>query len=253
MATPGSTDTRLEILQPEAFSQYLLREKREIAFVLRQLGARRAMISAYYGHAQAFILSTVIDVAPDDKYFYLDLGTDEAAIGEALAQGHLLCAAQLDKVKIQFPLEHIERTQHEGFPALRARLPELLLRLQRREYYRLSAPSLDALNCQIPLRDGRRINAQILDISGGGLAIMAPPEGQELEVGARFENCRLELPEGPPITVSLEVRNMYRMVTRGGREVLRAGCQLIELRTAEANLIQRYILKAERERNHYRV
>lgn len=253
MQKTGSSDNFLEIHEPEAFTQYLLRERREIAFVLKQLGARRAMITAYFGSAQAFILTSVIDVAEDNKSFFLDLGKDEVAINEALKEGRLLCATQLEKVKIQFPLDRIERTTHEGFPALRASTPDLLLRLQRREYYRLSAPSLDSLNCRIPLPDGRKLNAQILDISGGGLAIIAPPDGQDLAVGTLFENCRLELPDYPPITVGLQIRNLFRMTTRSGREILRAGCQLINLRTAEANNIQRYILKAERERNHYRV
>lgn len=252
MAKPGSTESGLEILQPEAFTQYLLRDPREIAFVLRQLGARRAMITAYFGDAQAFILSSVIDVAADNKTFILDLSKDKAAISEAIRVGRLLCATQLDNVKIQFPLERIELTQHEGFPALRSATPDILLRLQRREYYRLNASSLDSLVCQIPMPDGRKLNARILDISGGGLAIIAPPEGQELLVGTLFENCRLELPDSPPIMVSLQIRNIFRTTTRGGREVLRAGCQLMHLRAAEANSIQRYILKAERERNHYR-
>lgn len=256
MPTPGSAsapDTHLEIQQPDAHAQYILRDAREIAYVLRQLGARRAVVTAWYGRAGDFLTTGVIDVAADNRSLILDLGRDEAAIAGALAAGRLLCATQLDKVKIQFPLEHLERCTHEAFPALRTPLPDILLRLQRREYYRLSAPSLDSLACQIPLRDGRKIHARILDISGGGLAIVAPPGGEDLQVGTIFENCRLELPDSPPLTVSLQVRNMFRMSTRGSSEVLRAGCQLVHLRAAEANLIQRYILRTERERNHYRV
>lgn len=253
MVTSGSALPPLEILQTEDFSQYLLREPREIEFVLRQLGARRAMITAYFGSGRDFLLTSVIDLSSDKTQLILDLGKDETIIEQALVQGGLLCATQLEKVKIQFPLEKIERTQHQGFPALRARLPEILLRLQRREYYRLSTPSLDSLNCQITLPDGHKSSVRVLDISGGGLAIVAPPAGEAMEVGSIFEHCSLTLPDTPPISLTLQVRNVFHMSTRGGQKILRAGCQLLGLRAADANLIQRYILKTERERNHYRV
>lgn len=242
----------LELLAADHYSQYLIREAREVAYVLRQVASHRAMITAYFGKAGEFLLTSVLEVSNNNRQLILDLGSDAELIAKALADGKLLCATQIEKVKIQFMLEGIERTEHEGFPALRATLPDLLLRLQRREYYRLAAGNLDSLNCHIPLPGGRTINARVLDISGGGVAIIAPPEGNSLEPDKVFDNCRLDLPDSAPVIVSLHVRNLFRMKTRGGQEVLRVGCQLLNVPPAAANQIQRYILKAERERNQYR-
>jgi c-di-GMP-binding flagellar brake protein YcgR len=252
MALPPGNDRSLELIAADTYAQYLLSEPREIAFVLRQLAAHRAMTTAYFGNTQDFLLTAVIEVSADNRHVFLDLGTDEELIARALADNHLLCATQLEKVKIQFPIKNLERTEYEGFPAMRASLPATLLRLQRREYYRLSTPSIDSLNCQIPLPGGRKINTRVLDISGGGIAIIAPPEGNDLELDKVFDNCRLDLPDSGPVIVSIQIRNLFRIKTRGGQDVLRAGCQLLNLPANAANVIQRYILKAERERNQYR-
>lgn len=252
MSPQTDNDTPIDLLSADSYAQYLLRGPKDVAYVLRQLLSRRAMITAFVGEANDFLPTLVVGVAADNSHVMLDFGPDAALVARAIAEGRIQCVTQLDRVKIQFALEGLERTTFEGHPALRANLPVSLLRLQRREYFRLSLPGADTPNCLIPLEDGRRIQARVLDISGNGIAIIAPPEGTELEVGKRFANCRLELPDTTPVIVSLQIRNIFHTKTRNGQEMLRAGCLLVDLPTNAETQIQRFILKAERERNHYR-
>jgi len=251
MSKTSTPEPRFELLQTDNFGQYLLRERREIAFVLRQLAAKRNMITAYYGERGDFLISSVVAVAKDERNVFLDLGTNEEVIASAMIGGQLLCVTQLEKVKIQFALSSLERTRFEGFSALQAPIPEVLLRLQRREYYRLAAPSSDALICQIPIdiAGKGRVDARVVDISGGGIAVVAPPEGMIFEPDTTYAQCRLLLPEHGPITATLRVRNVFRMTSKSGIEMIRAGCQFIDLSAPMANAVQRYILKAERDRN----
>ncbi|MBK9395689.1 MAG: flagellar brake protein [Uliginosibacterium sp.] len=251
MSKAPKPQPRFELLQADDFSQYLLRDRREIAFVLRQLAAKRGMITAYFGESHEFLISSIVDVSQNERQVFLDLGTQEDAIARALLCKELLCVTQLEKVKIQFALASVERTTHDGFPALLAPVPEVLLRLQRREYYRLTAPSSDALVCQIPAPNAGRgtLDVNIVDISGGGVAVVAPPNGITLEPDATYPKCRLLLPDYGAITVTLKIRNVFRMATPTGFDMIRVGCQFLDLNAATANAVQRYILKAERERN----
>lgn len=251
MSKALSPQPRFELLQADNFGQYLLREKREIAFVLRQLAAKRNMITAYYGERSDFLMTSVVGIGQNDRHIYLDLGVDEEAIATALLTKQLLCVTQLEKVKIQFALSTLERTNYDGFPALLAPMPDILLRLQRREYYRLSAPSSDALICQIPASDAGKpaIEVRVVDISGGGIAVVSPPNGMVFEPDTAYPKCRLMLPDYGSITVTLKIRNVFRMTSPTGIEMIRIGCQFLDLTAAMANAVQRYILKAERERN----
>ena len=74
------------------------------------------------------------------------------------------------------------------------------------------------------------------------------PGTQAFAPGAEFKNCRLQLPDQAPIPVALVVRNLFRITNRQGREMLRIGCQFTGLSAANANLIQRFILRTEQER-----
>ncbi|HEX5127267.1 MAG TPA: flagellar brake protein [Rhodocyclaceae bacterium] len=250
MADNHQPEMKFELLKADDYTQYLLREKREIAFVLKQIIAKRANLTAYFGPSNRFLPTSLIAISEDDQYIFLDVSANEDLNEEALATGHLLCITQLDKVKIQFPLDHIERAQYGRFPTLKTALPDVLLRLQRREYYRLTAPAAHALTCKIPAPDGNdiQVEARVLDISGGGVAVVVPPRGVSFTPEMEFKDCRLDLPDFGPITANLRVRNIFRLTNRNGVDMVRAGCEFFDLSTPVANAIQRYILKVERER-----
>jgi c-di-GMP-binding flagellar brake protein YcgR len=59
--------------------------------------------------------------------------------------------------------------------------------------------------------------------------------------------CSSDLEVGVVIT-TLEVRNVFEITLRNGTRVTRAGCQFANLAGPMLTLIQRYIIKVERER-----
>ena len=245
---------KFELLQADDYSRYLLREKTDILFNLRALMQRRAMLSAFIDASADSFLSAILAITADEQHLILDAASDEAINLRVEAAEKLICVTQLDKIKIQFAATDIERFPHEGHQAFRIALPEVLLRLQRREYYRLTAPSPHNLSCRIPvLVDGENkfvtVEADVVDISGGGLAVTVPPNGVPFEPDMEFADCRLMLPEVGPIATTLRVRNLFRITNRDGSVVLRAGCEFTQLSGNMAATIQRYILKIERERN----
>ena len=134
-----------------------------------------------------------------------------------------------------------------------APVPDSLLRLQRREYYRLATPATHGITCSVVVHgegiDERRVDATVLDISGGGLAVMVPPEGTPFEPDREFHHCRINLPEVGTIETKMRVRSVFRISAANGRPMLRAGCQFVRLPDSQVSMIQRYILRVERDRN----
>jgi c-di-GMP-binding flagellar brake protein YcgR len=250
MPNSHDTENHNELLQADNFSQYILHDSREIAFVLRQLAAKRALVSALFGEiGQDFLLTSILSVAEDNSSVLIDLVRDPAIVSRALSYGRLLCDTQLDKVKVQFPLENLKVTEHEGHPALRASLPDALLRLQRREYFRFSVPVTGDMLCTIPLPDGKTTSVRIIDISGGGIALVVSPDSSLFAPGIVFNECTMTLPgTTTPVKFSLEVRNLFRITLRDERELLRAGCVFTNMPMQVANQIQRFIMRAEQER-----
>ena len=246
-------DTRIELIHADDEAKYVLRDAREILAVLRNLVGARALVSARLAPGNESVLSTLVEVAEDGSSLLLD-GSADALQNQRMERADALdCVTQLDKVRIQFLLRGQRLVEDGGSPGLRAPPPEALLRLQRREFYRLQTPLSHAVTCTLalPQADGSRRNTElrILDISGGGVAIAVPPVGVPFEQGTEFANCLLNLPDGPPIPARLIVRNLFRITNRSGAELLRAGCEFADMPRGAEDAIQRYILKVERERN----
>jgi len=232
----------------------VLRGKTDIVYNLRSLVQKRAMISAFIDASADSFLTAILDVNPDNDTLILDAASSDVINDRVDGTEQLICVTQLDKIKIQFAATRPVRINHEGHTAFRIALPEVLLRLQRREYYRLIASNPHSLSCLIPVSSGGEkrmvsMEATVLDISSGGLAILLPPNEPTLEPETILNDCRLMLPETGPIVTSLRVRNIFRITNRDGSTMLRAGCEFTDLPASMASTIQRYILKAERERN----
>lgn len=247
---PDDSDS-LQPLAAETFAQYALRDPREILQWLNTLQKRRVPLTAFIGAAPRFI-TEIVDLTPgSDGSLVIDASADETVNEEVRRATEIVCVTRLDNVKLQFGLHKPVRIDHGGRPALRAPLPDAMLRLQRREYFRLSTPDTDPVTCQIAhtLPDGSlaTISVRILDISGGGLAVVVPPEEIAFAPGDEFDQCSLELPDGEPVAVKLKVRNRFHVEKANGIQVLRAGCEFIGLSGRVTARIQRYIYRLEQD------
>ncbi|MCX8087000.1 MAG: flagellar brake protein [Rhodocyclaceae bacterium] len=242
--------TPAPLLEPAEYPQFLLRERAEILFVLKSLMNRLAQITVFFDEGKEMLLTAIAAVAED--HLILDASPSAESNRKALAAPKLFCVTSLDKVRVQFILRGLAATEFGGRPAFRAALPEEVLRLQRREFYRLELPVMRPLYCQmpIPLPEGKLAlhEAQVLDLSCGGLGLSAPREPLPFAAGMRFSPCRLELPEVGFITATVELRHLFEVSLRNGTRIKRAGGAFIDLPGPQMTLIQRYIIKVERER-----
>ncbi len=191
------------------------------------------------------------DVHP--AFQFLDVSPDTSINRRVLADDRLLCVTQLDRIRIQFALSELQEVSRSGHNAFRAPVPERILRLQRREFFRLQVPIAHAPSCILNAKGvddtPRQVDARVLDISVGGVALQLPPAVAEFVIGGKLDDCTLRLPELDPIPLHLEVRNINRNVQRSGTELLRLGCQFVGLSRSGENVIQHYIFNTERERN----
>ena len=262
--------TRVELIHADDQARYLLSDPRAIVAILRQLIEAHALVSARLRPGSDAFITAILGVAEDGESLVIDASREEAINARISAAAEnprgsdtqaedpdqaviLDCVTQLDRIRIQFSLHKLQLSSSEGSAAFRAALPHQLLRLQRREFYRLQAPVTQSLTCTLPLRhtDGavRSADLRVLDISGGGVAIAVPPADAALEAGMELMDFQLKLPGSAPIPARLSVRNLFRITTGNGIEMLRAGCQFTHMPPGAEDAIQRYILKVERARN----
>lgn len=235
------------------YSKYQLYSRSEILFLLRALIQKRCMLTAYFDHGRTFFLTSLLALSEDGNWLYLDYGADPDINAKALTTDKLILTTMLDKVKIQFAVPRLQQTAANGQPIFATHTPETVLRLQRREFYRLATPIANPLKCVMPVAkpDGTtvKVAATLLDISGGGVGLMVPTElAPFVTPGTLIDQCAVQLPEEGTIQTGLTVRSAFNATSKAGHPYLRLGCEFNGLPGTQLAMIQRYITRMERER-----
>jgi c-di-GMP-binding flagellar brake protein YcgR len=235
----------------ESDSAYVLKARAEIVHVLRDLIRTRAFNTVHMGGAQGTLVTTLLAVAEASGEILFDGSGNEALNRSVLEATTLKFVSSQDKIKIRFCTTAARTVAWQGGEAFAAPIPAELLRLQRREFYRVLAPVSRGVQCIVPVGADdkvRYVETRVYDIGLGGVAIIAQPGQIPAEFGTRYDSCRIVLPDAGHVVVTLEVRSTLEMKPASGKPAIRIGCQFVRPSTATSSLIQRYIMRMERDR-----
>jgi c-di-GMP-binding flagellar brake protein YcgR len=222
----------------------------EIVAILRSLQEDRALISLYVGEND-FVLSSVLAVRAGVNDFIVDCGADDNANTHVLRSRKLRVLGWQEQIRVEFDSGPAHAVLFEGRPAFVLPLPASLVRLQRREYYRIKIPLSESLHCHVEFGappNVTRATMRILDLSCGGVALVDVPAILALEAGRTYANCRIDLPDTGIVTTDIAVRHVNEMQGREGDVIRRCGCCFVNLVPGTVTLIQRYINRYERKR-----
>ncbi len=229
---------------------YTIHNESDIQFVLRGIMQEKTLITLYFNQGDSFILSSILAIDPINKKMILDYGNDEKLNRKALNTAKLTCVTSQAKVKVEFKCNSIKKIQFQDDSAFIVNLPESLMRMQRRDFFRITTPSVKPLICTIPLpKEYKPKTAEVvlLDISCGGIAVIDQHPIVSFDPETVFKNCQITLPEIGTITVDIKVKNTYEAKLHNEVTCKRAGCEFIKPSTKEIAMIQRYIIKLEQK------
>jgi len=237
----------------EDWHDYEVASRREIVSLLRQIGEQNQLIRLLIRGEADVCVTSILAVDEDSNTIVLDRSVDPAQNQRMAGAARAKCETTLDKIRILFGAANLAPTIWRGEPALRADIPPTLIRLQRREYYRMATPVTNPVRALIPApMDGGAGGMSVFalhDISVGGIALLDSKLLLDTTVGRVIANCRIELPEIGPIATSLEIRNSLDLTLLNHKTTRRIGCQFADISRGALASVQRYITKLERERN----
>ncbi len=140
-----------------------------------------------------------------------------------------VAVAYLDSVKLQFDLSDLVLVHGASSCALRAALPAVLYRFQRRASFRVRTFERRAPQARLrhPSMPEMRLALRIVDISVGGCALVLPDDVPALQPGSRLGGVRIELDGDTAFDATLRLQHVSAM--HGGGHGMRLGCEFIEL------------------------
>jgi c-di-GMP-binding flagellar brake protein YcgR len=244
MADPKSILTPID--GREDLGQYYLETRTEVVQILRSLNDHADSLAVYFDQGRNFILSALLEVRPNQETFVFDLGSSAEMNERLLKSEKLIFVGIQDGIRVQWNTGRVAKTQYGGSEAFVAWLPQTVLRLQRRDFFRVVIPVSMSAQCHIPDASTGRDGLRIHDISVGGLCVVANDALSKAEVLDRFERCSISL--GEPlgdIQESLEVRHVTPVSLRGGKNQVRVGLRFVDISASDQAKIQRFLVKVE--------
>jgi c-di-GMP-binding flagellar brake protein YcgR len=236
----------------ENWHDYEVGSRREIVALLRQIGDKNQLIRMLIQGEADVCVTSILGVSLDRNSVILDRSINREQNERILAANRVSFETSLDKIRILFAAEGVRETSFENGAALEVDIPATLIRLQRREYYRMTTPVSNPVRVTIPVSEELGGGSNVFplsDISCGGIAILDNKLLLGNTVGQTYPECRIDLPEVGPVTTSLQIRNSLDLTLLNSKTNRRLGCAFVGISRGNLAAVQRYITKLERERN----
>lgn len=233
-------------------SPFKVNSRREIIALLRALSDQRQLIRLLVDGSGSTCMTSILHVDEDDGVVILDAPADTGMSRHLLDSKNISFETVLERIRILFFATSITSCEYGDLPALRIELPASMIRLQRREYYRVATPLATPLRCTIQIIDGETVQPvtlSLLNVSGGGITIIDDQHQLDDTVGRIYRGCQIYLPGSTVVTTALEIRNSVDLRMENGKHSRRLGCLFHDLPKAMLAVIQRYITRLEREQN----
>lgn len=234
-------------------SRYQVRSRREIISLLRTVGARNQLVRMQANNGTDSVVTSILDVDDAQGIVILDSAPSQTTNQRVLESDDIAFETVLENIRILFFASSVHSCSHDGRPALCIAIPDSLIRLQRREFYRVSTPVSSPVRCTllVPEPDTSMlapIALPVYNISGGGIAVVDEKKAVPADIGSVYKKCRLDLPGGA-VEVTLQLMNLHNIKLSNGKSTRRLGFMFVELPNATLAAVQRYITKLEREQN----
>ena len=230
----------------EEIERCTLTDRQEIIFYLRELIKHGDRVSLTFDEGRLGFLTILLDVGEEDGYLYFDIGGSTELNNAFLRARRYVFASVIDGIRIQFTTGQAVQTSYGGGKAFAVAIPETMLRLQRRQFFRISLPSTKPCICRLRRNSPRELALTLRNISMGGVGLVSN-EKLDFETLEIIENCSVDLRENGVLFVTLDVRYVYSNEIRAGKHRWYMGCRFVDLSASYEALIQRMMVRIEAE------
>jgi len=219
---------------------FLVRSRQEVLRLLNGIQASGTLMSISFLETEKVAATSLIYLDEASNMLLFECPTDWQDViegGQGGQDDSIMLACTYEDSKIQFQAGTGTLADLNGTTVVGLDIPDFMWRFQRRSDTRHRIAGLT-----ITLNLGFiECDAEVTDLSMGGIGMMSCSSDVQLEAGEVLENCAIALPGVGAIVVNLTVQHQTPMRGVDGREVMRVGCRFAGLTPAARQLIAHYL------------
>ena len=232
---------------PDPWAEFRVSDPTELLRLLKAL--RDSSVPVHLNAPQGFAVTTQLwSLEPEQGQMGFSADDDGPQMQRLAQCDEAIAVAYLDSVKLQFELGGLLLVRSAHSCALRARIPALVHRFQRRSGYRVRMAERQGPKALLrhPSMPDMQLALRIVDLSVGGCALQLPDDVPMLPPGCLLRGVRVLLDGGNGFDAALRLQHVSAV--HGAAHGLRMGCEFVGLDGAAQRLLQRYIDQLQQRR-----
>lgn len=237
-----------QLSEGEIEERFHITGPRVVALTLAGYARDAVQFSVQFG--DEMFVTTLLAVLAERRLLVFEC-SGAASLNQRLLQaGQCTLSGRPDGVQVHFSGAPVSELRHEGRPAIAVPLPGFIVRLQRRDSFRIATPRANPLRFIGRTPEGAAVELPAFDISVTGIGLLAAAPPEQLLPGMVLERCRFRLPDdAQDVQVSARVQHITEKEVRNGVHQWRVGLHFLNPPASVENRLQRYIARLERERH----
>jgi c-di-GMP-binding flagellar brake protein YcgR len=228
--------------------QFLKQNPLAVLNVLRDLHRYRIPLRVSWGTSQ--FISRILDIS--SHALIIDYGSQEYENRAVQRAENITISAETQGAKIEFIVPKVSDGRFLDLPAFTMPVPPSLWFVQRREYFRITAPLHPVYYGRAKLADRSEIRFRLFDLSLGGMGALmdeAPPPA--LTAGVMIPQMELDMGEWGKFHFDVQLISLSeRKVVDSKNETIstpRLSFRFLNVSPAIERTLQRIIFSLERE------
>ena len=228
--------------------QFLKQNPLAVLGVLRDLHKAAIPLRISWNGGQ--LISKILVITPDK--LVLDFGSQAEDNNAVLKAQHITITAETQGAKVEFTVEQLQQSEYLQLPAFITVPPPTLWFVQRRRYFRITAPLHPPYFCQTKLADNSTLRFRLYDLSLGGMGALletAKPAG--LHEGMHFAQIEVNMGQWGVFHFDAQLISISeRKVIDGKNETIttpRLSFRFLNVSPTVERQLQRIIFSLERE------
>ena len=221
-----------------------------VVALIRSVASVGPRAAAYFEGGEKFIHTSILAVVEEPPSVVFEKSRDSELNKLLLSAPEVTLVTSDHGVPVQFVCSSPGLTRHGSEEAFSAPLPRRVLRLQRRDAYRLQgAPLLKQVTCHVfreDKADPKVIAPAVFDVSCGGISIAVPNGQPKIERESRHK-CRIELPAFVRFDAGMLVHGWRDVTLPDGTAARCYGVEFLNLDPTAEVLLQRFITEEQRK------
>jgi c-di-GMP-binding flagellar brake protein YcgR len=239
-----SSVTALE--STEGIERYVLNARRDVLAVMQTLANAPVPLELTVEQLNVSISSMLLKVTPAFEELVFD-ATGLSGLERLDGSAGVRVKAHFDTLWYSFEAMFAEVAPGRSRPALRARLPDQVKRMQRRDSIRYPVPSVNPPVCDVRGKNEWEEveHLRSLDISLSGISLLLKAKHSVFQRDDRISGCTLHLPDIGALQTDLIVAHVSPL---GSGDERRMGCRFSNMLATSLAHLRRYVMRLERER-----